>query len=384
MLMTIHICKICNFKTDNYKYFWAHCKTIFHNKNEEECLTCVQCDTTVFKNIQSLRSHKYNYHNKINKKNKINTSNGGEIINEIKKNNDKNTYIIKEEIREVKNSVTKAITKATSLIRYLMKHHGDVPSITKIDNDKCINRLRLDYECPYNDKNKYSLQKTIIEQYVDNHLIDDLVKTILNLLNHKKPKLQQIYNTDYTRKNYIIKMKEWNQDVAGIKFTDYIIKPLLNSIALLLKEYREKELETVNTKKISGYEYEKFINQNYNTLKLESDIYYDVLVTPLLHKLGPYLRYLEEEIEELQKYSDIELMQKELRELEEIIKNSDNSDNDNYDSDSEFEFNYDCSNYNVTELNDNNYYDNDNYNDDGKYSNCTLLNKKLINKHNIT
>ena len=59
------------------------------------------------------------------------------------------------------------------------------------------------------------------------------------------------------------------------------------------------------------------------TLNLESDILNERLVTPILKELSPFLRYLQSEIEELEKYNEMEKIQKE---LENIIK--DDSDDD--------------------------------------------------------
>lgn len=328
------MCELCNYETINSKYFWAHCKTKTHVEKEEEKIVCIKCNK-VFKNIFSLRNHRKNIHNNIYNKNFKNKTDNNTIINEIKENtyeikkdNLENTNIIKEEVREVKKSVNKAINKATHLIKYLMKHHSSVPCITKMTKNKCVDRLRLDYECPFDNKNKYILHRTLVYQYIKGYLIDNLSKTILNLLNHKKPDLQPIYNTDSSRKNYVIKTKDWNEDLAGVKFTDYIIKPLLNSIGSLLKDYRENELESVNMRKNTLSQNEELNNQMYNTLKFESDIYHDMLIKPLLNKLTPYLRYLEEEIEELQKYNDIEKMQKELEELEKMIDDSSSNESE--------------------------------------------------------
>jgi hypothetical protein len=205
--MTGYICKLCDYKTNNYKYFWTHCKTKYHIKKEEENLICIKCDN-IFKNISSLRIHKLNIHIRTNKKDNINNTIINEIkenTNEIKKDNLENTNIIKEEVREVKKSVNKAINNATHLIKYLMTHHSSVPSITKMTNNKCVDRLRIDYKCPFDKKNKYILQRTLVFQYEKGYLIDNLSKTILNLLNHKKPEMQPIYNTDSSRKNYVIK-----------------------------------------------------------------------------------------------------------------------------------------------------------------------------------
>jgi len=62
-----------------------------------------------------------------------------------------------------------------------------------------------------------------------------------------------------------------------------------------------------------------------NTLNLETDIMNEKLITPILKELSPYLRYLQTEIEELEKYNEIEKIQKE---LEELIKETNNNSSD--------------------------------------------------------
>ena len=114
-----------------------------------------------------------------------------------------------------------------------------------------------------------------------------------------------------------------NEYKAGIKFSEYIIKPFLLSIGELIREYRETKIDTVNMRKNTLKENEEHIDLLSKTLKLESDINNERLITPILKELSPFLRYLQSEIEELEKYNEMEKIQKE---LENIIK--DDSDDD--------------------------------------------------------
>jgi uncharacterized protein YjbJ (UPF0337 family) len=232
---------------------------------------------------------------------------------------------VKTEIGEVKITVNRAINKASALIKYLMENHSNVPSIKKISDKQCEDRMRIDFECPYNNKNKYSLQKNIISHHHNNTLINILYKSILNIVNHKNLDKQPIYNTDATRYNYVIKTSKWNEDNAGVKFTDYIIRPLLKTIDNLILDYGINELNTFKPRKYDMTENEKHYEQVSRTFRLQSDIHSDKLIKPLLNKLTPYLRYLEEELEELEKYDEIKKIQKE---LEDIIYEEYNSDSE--------------------------------------------------------
>ena len=337
------LCELCNFSHDNRQNFIQHCKSKIHIGKEELKNICVVCDK-IFRTHSSYKTHKYNYHNDnkktikktINNKNIVKNKNNveeikGEIQNskhEIKKQINRTKKEVKDEVKktkeEVKTIVANAITKASTLIKYLMQNHNSVPPIKRITDKECIEKLRFDVDCPLVKNNIYMLERTLIHQYANGYLVDTLYKTILSLLNHKKPNLQPIYNTDASRHNYVIKTtKEWNEDMAGVKFTDYIIKPLLSNISKLIGEYREKELDTVNMRKNTFAENEDHVNHLNDTVKLECDLYHERLIKPILKKLSPHLRYLQSEIEELETFNQIEDFQ---QELENLIKHS--SDNE--------------------------------------------------------
>lgn len=329
-------CNLCNYKTTNYNYYWNHSKSNTHINNENKNLQCIKCNK-FFKTLKSLTTHRYNFHNKIYKitknnnmiiKIKDNTEVIKENVGEVKTTvGEVKTEVgeVKTEIGEVKITVNRAINKASALIKYLMENHSNVPSIKKISDKQCEDRMRIDFECPYNDENKYLLQKNIILHHHNNTLINILYKSILNLVNHKKLDKQQIYNTDATRHNYVIKTSKWNEDNAGLKFTDYIIRPLLKTIDNLILDYGINELNTFKPRKHDMAENEKHYEQVSRTFRIQSDLHSDKLIKPLLNKLTPYLRYLEEELEELEKYDEIKKIQ---QELEDIIYEENNSDSE--------------------------------------------------------
>jgi hypothetical protein len=341
-------CNLCKYSSVDKSNFNKHCKSNLHLTNEETKKYCSICDKK-FINLQTYKQHKKNIHNKVkNIKTKDNTvkinvdnTNSDElsdtnIRDEIIKSKQEinikldevNENIIKSK-EEVKTVVNKAITKATSLIKYLMQHHQNVPPIKKISDKESIKLLRIDYECPLKKENDFVLEHRLIYDHANNRFIKNISKSILNIIDHKKPKTQPIYNTDSTRYNYVIKTTQevWDEDKAGIKFSEYIIKPLLLSIEELIKNYRETKIETVNMRKNTLAENEEHIDLLSKILNLESDILNDRLITPILRELSPFLRYLQSEIEELEQYNEMEKIQKE---LEDIIKetNSNNSDDD--------------------------------------------------------
>ena len=339
-------CKLCNYTTTNLSNYKRHCISNNHLINEKNNNICGLCNKK-FNNINSYNTHKYIYHKKKKNTEKYlditSTQLNNKLKQEIKEVNDniiKSNKEIKEEIHkskeevneniiksneEVKTVVNKAITKATSLIKYLMQHHQNVPPIKKITDKESIKLLRIDYECPSKKPNDFILEHRLIYDHHINKFVKNISKSILNIIDHKKPKIQPIYNTDSSRYNYVIKTTDesWDEDKAGIKFSEYIIKPFLLSIGELIRDYRETKIETVNMRKNTLAENEEHIDLLSKTLKLESDINNERLITPILKELSPFLRYLQSEIEELEKYNEMEKIQKE---LENIIK--DDSDDD--------------------------------------------------------
>jgi hypothetical protein len=341
----MNICNLCNRDFSSNSNLLKHFKSSIHLCNEEMKKKCYECNKN-FTNIKLYKQHKYNVHIKVKQKkstDKYLDNTTSKINNKIKKLNENindkiekstnsinnkfeevNENIIKSK-EEVKTVVNKAITKATSLIKYLMQNHQNVPPIKKITDKESINLLRIDYECPSKKPNDFILEQRLIYDHFNNKFVKNISKSILNIIDHKKPKIQPIYNTDSSRYNYVIKTTDeaWDEDKAGIKFSEYIIKPFLLSIGELIREYRETKIDTVNMRKNTLKENEEHIDLLSKTLKLESDINNERLITPILKELSPFLRYLQSEIEELEQYNEMEKIQ---RELENIIK--DDSDDD--------------------------------------------------------
>ena len=357
-------CNMCNYNTTSIANFKIHCKSKNHINNEQNILFCVLCKKK-YKTKDSYKTHKYNSHdkitinNKIKKENTINTNKNSDknSSKDISNNNLNNNIInnkldeIKEEIqnskKEVVTVVNKAITKASSLIKYLMENHRSVPPLKKIKKNDCIDRLRIDYNCTENDDD-YSLQKIFVRDYTNNMFIKNLAKSILNLANYKDKNTQPIYNTDCTRYNYVVKTSTevWNEDKSGIKFTDCIIRPLLRYIRELNEEYIEA-LDNINMRKNTFAENEKIILLKDSTYNLDIALTNDYFIKPLLKELSPYLRFLKDELEEMEKLEELVKIQDDLQDI--IDNNNDSIGNINnnssyYDyksySDSEYESDY--------------------------------------------
>ena len=370
----MNTCNLCKYSTNIKNNFIRHCKSKNHLEIEERKHFCYTCNKK-YKSLNAYQKHKRENHRfdnntinnidmtintnntDINTNNNNNNNNNNQIkvkLNTIIKSNDtiiksndtiiksndiviQNQEEIKEEIikskEEVKTVVNKAITKATSLIKYLMEHHQNVPPIKKITDKESIKLLRIDYECPIIRPNDFALERALVYDHSRGRFVKNISKSLLNIINHKKPKKQPIYNTDSTRYNYVIKTtsESWDEDKAGIKFSEYIIKPFLASIGIHIKNFRVIKLESVNMRNNTLYQNEKHIDALGKTLNLESDIMNETLIAPILKELAPHLRYLQSEIEDLEKYNEMMNIQSE---LEEIIKNHSHSSSSNSESES--------------------------------------------------
>ena len=194
-------CKLCNYSTDIKHNFLRHCQILNHIAQEKIYNTCILCNKK-YNSRNSYNNHKRIYHNKnsvnINIKSNNNNSNQ-EIKNEIVKSNVELKDEINKSNEKIVNVVNKAIAKASSLIKFLMENHSNTPPLKKI-NKESIDILRIDYKCPLNplDKNDYSLQTKLIDQFRKKTFIRNISKSILNLVNYKDPEKQSIYNTDCT------------------------------------------------------------------------------------------------------------------------------------------------------------------------------------------
>ncbi len=331
----MNLCKLCNYSTTNISNFYKHCRSDNHIEKEELKLLCCICNKN-FKDISYYKTHRRNVHtNKRKKKSNKNNVTSIETDNisydKIQDIVEKSNELIKDEIKEeINNSkkevvtvVNKAINKASSLIKYLMENHKSVPPLKKITKQQCITILRKDYDCPEKEKD-YSLQQLFIRDYGRNLFVSNVAKSILTLINYKNKDTQPIYNTDSSRYNYVVKITAelWNEDKAGIKFTDYIIRPLLRYIRELIEEYIEDDLEQINPYKNTYLQNELLLDEKEKAYSLDIALTNDYLIKPLLKELSPYLRFLQLELEEMEKLEELKKIQED---LEDII-----SDNNNY------------------------------------------------------
>jgi hypothetical protein len=364
-----HTCKLCNYESLNLYNYRKHCNTNKHINKEKITTYCYICDKeyTTRKNYIDHKNYKHKESNKSNKSIKSNKSNNSTKIidklhssgnistsnksesnllhssgnisasNNISNNDDiispklDNIYFEKiknivdesnkQNNKEVVEVVNKAITKASALIKYLSLNYKSTPPLTKIKQKECIKFLRIDYNCPP-EKNNYDLEKNFVQDFSRKLFIKNICKSILNMVNYKHPNKQAIWNTDCSRFNYVIKtaIDKWDEDKAGIKFTEYVIKPVLDYVSDLIHTYRTEYLagelcnkkytktELMDRLKIMGY-----------ACDLQTELNNQTYIKPILKELSPYLRFLESELEEIEQEELEEQEEKErIEELEKL------------------------------------------------------------------
>jgi uncharacterized CHY-type Zn-finger protein len=268
---------------------------------------------------------------------------------------------VKEGNEKVERVVTKAITTASALIKYLTLHHQSTPPLRKIKQKECIKFLRIDYNCPQ-EKDNYDLEKNFVKDFSRKLFVKNICKSILNMVNYKKPDMQPIWNTDSSRFNYVIKtaIDKWDEDKAGVKFTEYVIKPVLDYVLDLIHSYRTDFL----AKELCNKKYTK--NQLMDIMQLtglacdlQTELNNQTFIKPMLKELTPYLRFLEYELEEIEQEEQDEIEEQvKLEELEKIKDDLENLiTNKNH-------------NNNVEDSEENSYKsDNDENSDEKSYSN---------------
>ena len=115
--------------------------------------------------------------------------------------------------------------------------------------------------------------------------------------------ISMIILTDSSRFNYVIKtaIDKWDEDKAGVKFTEYVIKPVLDYVLDLIHSYRTDFL----AKELCNKKYTK--NQLMDIMQLtglacdlQTELNNQTFIKPILKELTPYLRFLEYELEEIE------------------------------------------------------------------------------------
>lgn len=287
-----YICIECKFESDKLFCFNQHKNTKKHkekvkertNETQRERIsynnsnrhTCNFCNNT-FATSSSLARHKNScsdkdnlikyYEKELTKLTEQNNNHkyendklSNEIIHlkQLFEEKDNQIDTLKEEIKYLKtiiNNTGSIIKSSVSAISYVTQHYTDAPALEAIDD---YSKLTYDIDSESNQtdnaepkektddeirKDKDRFINTIVVKHEKNILDRYLGDIIIKCYKKKNPKDQSLWSSDTSRLTYVIrelfanKKIDWTVDKKGVKTRNYIVKPLLEHVEKLMKEY---------------------------------------------------------------------------------------------------------------------------------------------------
>ena len=275
-----YICEGCSYETDNHFCFKQHLNSKKHiekvkciqNKKRSSLVVnsvlqtdyqCQFCEKT-FYNAGSLSRHRSICSEK------------EELVNENKKLNEKIEsleYLLKKEeqhsaseietlkneneyLKTIINNAGNIIKTSVSTLSYVSQHYNEAPVLEPI---KDYSKLTYDIDSEGKDdkKTKKKKKKSAMDIRKDkDHFLDILIckhekntldrylgEIIVKCYKKENPKDQSLWSSDTSRLTYVVRELfanqkiDWTIDKKGVKTRNYIVKPLLEHIDNLMKEY---------------------------------------------------------------------------------------------------------------------------------------------------
>ena len=133
---------------------------------------------------------------------------------------------------------------SVSALNYVIQNHKKAPPLQQLDQKKAKNLLK------FKDNDEPFVNDELVELLIYNFKKKNLDKCIGDMLlkHYKKndPSEQSIWNSDTSRLTFLIKdivgdKSEWVTDKKGVKLIKYVIKPVLELIIYLSKEYIQNQ-----------------------------------------------------------------------------------------------------------------------------------------------
>jgi len=175
--------------------------------------------------------------------------------------------------------------KSVSALNFIVEKYNDAPALRKI-KDSDYKKL----DTPKDD----SLEVTFIRQYNIKQLASYLGGFIIGMYYKQDPEEQSVWTSDTSRLTYIIKQllsngdSKWITDKRGVKFTEIVIKPLLDFVDRVIKAYTPDMLEQVE-KSRPVWSYEVIAEYQAARIKLLMAIDDHTLENDILKHTAPYL-----------------------------------------------------------------------------------------------
>jgi len=351
-------CKSCEYNTKKISNFNRHIKTQKHINicgiNNENIFICNICNKE-FKRKWNLTRHKETICNNVIKNNNILIQKVIDKVDNLESN------LINQNIEQnnkINNKIDTAVRSASSLIRYLIENHKNAPVLKQLTHENVLKTLKIthglenipdndeDKESLYSDSDaesiissdcddlseenkkflikhkatirkkrekikakkmlaldpkKFKLQKEIIKNYKLGSYIEYICNAILKNIKKENIKEQSIFNTDYSRLNYAIKISKriWNDDKAGAKFIKLVISPTLQCINKLLDEYRTHLSNKYDLMKNDIYlndtdEFQNIMKNIFEIYEIQAKTMSENTIKQIIKDLAPQLRYIKQ------------------------------------------------------------------------------------------
>jgi len=209
---------------------------LVHNHTTADRYQCQECNAR-FSRLDSLTRHMKTCMSR-NKKLK-------EYDDQIKVLTSENNHY-KREIEYYKMLLDNAggmLKSSISSLSYIIGNYKNAPPIEYIKINKILNKDIID-------NNKLILKLIYHSKHRSVH--EYLGDFIIEVYKKMDPEKQSLWNTDYTRLNYIVReiinkdTSDWSVDKKGVKTNKYIIEPLLDYIKPILIKYQKKKGRTIN------------------------------------------------------------------------------------------------------------------------------------------
>lgn len=256
--MFTYNCKKCDYHTNDKRNITRHNESLKHRNKVNNIVKinkCNKCNKT-YNSYNSLWRHqekfcnnniKIQYNNDDRLSQLCNTvdnlmkivvanSETVKISSETTNNSVKQTG---DAIQQTRNAIQQT-GKAMNILSYAIKHLNKAPPVKKLNNSDTIKMLT------YDNKNKSDIGKDIIYYFNKNTLDVYFGDMILHVYKKKDPQEQPLWASDTSRLTFIIRELvgsgedanvEWIKDKNGIRFTKYIIEPLLDKAKIIMNNF---------------------------------------------------------------------------------------------------------------------------------------------------
>jgi hypothetical protein len=195
--------------------------------------------------------------------------------------------------------------KTVSALTYILTNFNNAPKIQQLDDQSAKHLLTFetkDGKITGPIVGKTPLQY-LLDLYESGKLVQHLGNIVISQYKKQKPIDQSMWNTDPSRLSYVIRNTTsivtnsgvcdktiWENDKGGIKINDYIIKPLLSQLKILIIEYDNaisKSFDTLNEK-----QRDKYADNSRYTIPIKETINSGSLNRELLRYITPYFYFM--------------------------------------------------------------------------------------------